>query len=98
MRRVSVHEHLVGEGGIQSEQILSRFAADYRAFYPELNEGVVSEQWKAETQKFGKTLKNGMRELNKLANIASREAFTLYESYGLPYEIIKEVGVLAQSP
>ena len=92
MRRVSVHEHLVGEGGIQSEQILSRFAADYRAFYPELNEGVVYEQWTAETQKFGKTLKNGMRELNKLANIASREAFTLYESYGLPYEIIKEVG------
>src|SRR5258708_4658815 len=34
----------------------------------------------------------GLRELGKIDSVDAKTAFTLYESYGLPYEVIKELG------
>jgi len=42
--------------------------------------------------KFQKTFKNGLRELEKLAVIDAPAAFKLFESFGLPYEVTKEIG------
>lgn len=46
----------------------------------------------AEDEKFQKTLVQGQRELNRLETITVEDAFKLYESYGLPFEVIKDLG------
>ncbi len=48
--------------------------------------------FRAESDKFNKTFVNGMRRLERLESIDTDTAFTLYESFGLPYEVIKEFG------
>ena len=65
--------------------------------YPELrkNEEKIHEVIKEETNKFLKTLVKGEKELNKLLkqteNISPEQVFMLYERYGLPVEITKEI-------
>jgi len=48
--------------------------------------------FRAESDKFNKTFVNGMRRLERLESIDIDTAFTLYESFGLPYEVVKEFG------
>lgn len=68
----------------------------YMDNYPELNENKDKILFLLETEenKFRKTLNNGLREINKLIDrnksISGKEAFTLYESFGFPIEMIKE--------
>ena len=47
---------------------------------------------KEEISKFDRTLAQGLRELDKLDLIDSIAAFNLFQSYGLPFEIIKDLG------
>lgn len=69
---------------------------NYAGIYPELNENrdKIISILDAEENKFRKTLNNGLREINKLIernkSVTGREAFTLYESFGFPVEMIKE--------
>jgi len=64
--------------------------------YPELNENKnnIISVLETEENKFRKTLNNGLREINKLIDrnksVSGKEAFTLYESFGFPIEMIKE--------
>jgi alanyl-tRNA synthetase len=44
----------------------------------------------SEKQKFEKAVAKGLSELRKLTAIDAKEAFHLYETYGLPFELIKE--------
>ncbi|MCW1948857.1 MAG: alanine--tRNA ligase [Candidatus Shapirobacteria bacterium] len=69
---------------------------NYAGIYPELNqnrERIISIL-DAEENKFRKTLNNGLREINKLIerskSVSGKEAFTLYESFGFPVEMIQE--------
>jgi len=77
---------------------------NYAGTYPELNQNrdKILSLLDAEETKFRKTLNNGLREINKLIEsslrggttkqsvISGREAFTLYESFGFPVEMIQE--------
>ncbi|MDD4784961.1 MAG: alanine--tRNA ligase [Candidatus Shapirobacteria bacterium] len=69
---------------------------NYAGIYPELNENKdkIISILEAEENKFRKTLNNGLREINKLIDrnksVSGKEAFTLYESFGFPVEMIKE--------
>lgn len=45
-----------------------------------------------ELVKFTKTLTHGQKELERLDVIDADSAFKLYESFGLPYEVIKDIG------
>lgn len=95
IRRVIVHEHLAGIGfrsGLELTHILNQVIQDYSAFYPELRKEVVIPVFEDEYNKFKKTIDNGLKELEKIAAIDAKSAFKLYESFGLPYEIIKELG------
>ena len=60
--------------------------------YPELQNERILEELSLETRKFRKTVENGLKELNKIETINSLAAFKLYESFGLPFEVIKELG------
>lgn len=72
--------------------LLKKVVDMYHSFYPELNTEVVVSEFEKEYEKFNKSVKIGLRELEKTSNIDSITAFNLYQSYGLPYEIIKEFG------
>lgn len=68
----------------------------FAGIYPELdqNRDKIISVLDAEENKFRKTLNNGLREINKLIernkSVSGKEAFTLYESFGFPVEMIQE--------
>jgi len=72
--------------------ILSSIIREYLPFYDNLEEGKIRDVFKEEAEKFWKTMAKGLAELNKLETIDAQTAFKLYESYGLPYESIKDSG------
>lgn len=93
MRRIIVIEHFAGDQRINMvKDLLPVIVGTYRAAYPELHIDVILDEWDMERTKFLKTVKNGLKELAKCETIDNTTAFKLYESYGLPYEIIKEMG------
>ncbi len=65
----------------------------YQNPYPELNREQIVTVFKEEQTRFERTLQNGLKELNKLEKVDAVGAFKLYESFGLPYEVIKDVEV-----
>lgn len=73
-------------------RLLEIVVAEYGKFYPELERerknifSVVAD----EQAKFGRTLRRGLKELDRMDSVDAKAAFHLYESYGLPYEVIKD--------
>ena len=69
---------------------------NFAGIYPELdqNKDKILQNLEIEETKFRRTLDKGLRELKKLIDqkkqISCQEAFTLYESYGFPVEMILE--------
>jgi len=71
---------------------------DYCEIYPELSRNVefIINQIKDEEKKFAQTLKQGLKEFekieqNKVSEISGKQAFNLYQTYGFPIEITKEL-------
>lgn len=91
MRRAIVHEHLAN-GAFDIMDVLRGAVRFYKDFYPELDEAAITEAFDAERTKFSGTLRRGLKELDRLESVDADTAFRLYESFGLPYEIIKELG------
>jgi len=73
-------------------EILNKVVELYKENYSELNPDNIIVVFDAENDKFQKTFKNGLHEMEKLEIIDGASAFKLYESFGLPYEVIVEVG------
>ncbi|MFH1662085.1 MAG: alanine--tRNA ligase [Candidatus Falkowbacteria bacterium] len=76
-----------------TKEIAKIVAHDYGEIYPELinNIDFVINNFKAEEIKFSKTLENGLKEFNKLEKITGKDAFNLYQTYGFPIEMTKEL-------
>ncbi len=92
MRRIIVHEHLLGENALHFDNLFKIVIQEYQPFYSNLNEAVVLNEFHKEKEKFSKTIRNGLKELGRVQELDAISAFRLFESYGLPYEIIKELG------
>lgn len=73
-------------------QLLNKVVKLYDSHYQELDREKILNVFDEESKKFKKTLVKGIRELNKLDEINAQSAFKLYESFGLPYEVIKDLG------
>jgi len=91
IRRIIVQEYL-SKGADLIGKVLGRTVDLYKKYYSELNEDAIIEEFNKENGKFQKTLKTGIKELEKIDSIDAATAFKLYESYGLPYEVVKEIG------
>ena len=63
----------------------------YGNLYTNLDEPVIRTVIEEEESKFSKTVKQGMKELEKTDHVDAAAAFRLYESYGLPYELIRDL-------
>jgi alanyl-tRNA synthetase len=92
MRRMIVQAYV---NGIETEalhDILKSIVQHYGAYYPNLNPMLILSEFDKENDKFQKTFKNGLKEMEKVPSIDAASAFKLYESFGLPFEVIQEVG------
>jgi alanyl-tRNA synthetase len=78
--------------GVNASALLEEVHALYGEFYKELDMKVVSDVFFEEQDKFLKTLANGLKELGKLETVDAKSAFRIFESSGLPYEVIKDLG------
>ncbi|HXF43936.1 MAG TPA: alanine--tRNA ligase-related protein [Candidatus Paceibacterota bacterium] len=91
MRRLQTHLYLTGNP-IEPFHLFAEVNENYEKFYPELNGELIFEEWDAERARFEKTLATGLKELERIKKLDAKSAFAIFSSYGLPYEIIKELG------
>jgi len=87
----------IEEGGLI--EVAKSIIAQYGGFYEELNknsEKILLELSKEE-QRFGKTLKKGIKEFERLIStlaglsISGQDAFRLYDTFGFPLEFTEEL-------
>jgi len=67
--------------------------AVYGVAYPELTRETIVTVFNDEYAKFQKTMAQGAKELARMDTVTAQSAFRLFESYGLPYEAIKEMAL-----
>ncbi len=94
MRRAMAYEKIYELPSCLLDSMVGGVTEYYSEWYPELS-GMREEIILAlaqEREKFSRTIERGVRELSRLETIDAPGAFKLYETFGLPYEIIKEVG------
>jgi len=89
MRRVI--NHLSGSDTTLTHDIFAKIVEIYGQSYPNLNTNTLIYEFDHEKEKFDKTLRHGLKELERLSEVDAQSAFRLYESFGLPFEIIKDV-------
>lgn len=92
MRRVITHNFIAKTDITLMHDIFAKILEIYGSYYKELNAGLIINEFESENEKFMQTLKSGLRELDKVERVDAGNAFMLYESFGLPYEIIKDLG------
>ncbi len=95
LRRAIVHGKMLGLKDTWVEKIVSGYIRAYSEAYPELEQNrrnilnVILE----EEQKFGKTLEAGLKEFRKYKEVTGTDAFNLFQSFGIPWEITKELAL-----
>ncbi|MEK7217648.1 MAG: alanine--tRNA ligase-related protein [Patescibacteria group bacterium] len=94
LRRAMVYDNQANLSPQVFENVLRKVIEMYGREYPEIKskKDEIVNSYFAEWNKFKKALSSGIKELEKLGIIDAQSAFKLYESYGLPFEVIKEVG------
>jgi alanyl-tRNA synthetase len=92
IRRAIREAHKMGHEDACLAQVARDFIRLYENVYASVknNEAVIIDEISMEEAKFQKTIKNGLRELSKLQSIDGKEAFGLFETYGLPFEMIRD--------
>lgn len=92
IRRAIREAHKMGHEDACLAQVARDFIHIYQDVYESVrnNEIVIIDEITMEEAKFQKTIKNGLRELSKIQTIDGKEAFRLFETYGLPVEMIRE--------
>ncbi|OGN05587.1 MAG: hypothetical protein A2831_03525 [Candidatus Yanofskybacteria bacterium RIFCSPHIGHO2_01_FULL_44_17] len=71
--------------------IFAKIVEIYGQYYPKLNANEIIYEFDRERERFEKTLQQGLKELDIMDSVGAAEAFRLYESFGLPYEVVKEI-------
>ena len=74
------------------ESVSEVVAKQYGDIYPEIADTKHSiSVWQEEFSKFQEVINKGMKMLEKYDTITGADAFYLYESFGLPFELTKEL-------
>jgi len=100
IRRSMREELKLSAGGKVLLPLIEKIIADYGPTYPQLtkNRDLVLTLFKNECEKFAKTLVKGnvffaknLERFKKEGRISGKDAFDLYQSYGFPIEMTKEL-------
>lgn len=110
LRRASQHAQKLGIAADRAEDsalvrsaimILEKYKAAYRELDgDDVYQMIKSEIWKEELQ-FGHTLVQGLREFERVAkgsSISGEQAYTLFTTYGFPFEMTKELAAERHIP
>lgn len=79
------------------KRVAKKFIDYYKEDYPELNESekFILDEIEKEEIKFNETLEKGIKEFEKMIRekkeISGKDAFFLYQSFGFPFEITKDL-------
>ncbi len=104
IRRMIIQAHLETFGSFSGTDTLSlgipedtkrmfdKIYQNYSNFYPELNLNIVNEVFDKEFNQFNKTFRQGLEEIKFNNTITAPVAFNLYGTFGITFEIIKDVG------
>jgi len=83
------------ELGMEQDEWLSNVFAllvvPYIHAYPNFEDKVRIEVITHEVDKFRKTIKEGLKEVEKIKDIDGKKAFDLYQTFGFPYEVTEEL-------
>ena len=90
IRRMLVYEHIYGADAVRISDLIKQVGNLYAMADSEV--AIVLQEFVKEKTRFQKSVVRGLKELERLSSINAQTAFMLYESYGLPYEIVKELG------
>ncbi|MBB5234542.1 alanine--tRNA ligase [Deinococcus budaensis] len=100
LRRASRHAYLLGLREPTLYKLVPLVVEKMGGAYPELvgEQGRVEAAIRAEEERFLKTLEGGIQRLNGLlsglsrgASLPGEEAFLLYDTYGFPLDLTKEI-------
>ncbi|MSR76218.1 MAG: alanine--tRNA ligase [Candidatus Ryanbacteria bacterium] len=93
LRRVFAFEELYKMPVHIIDALLHDIVHEYGETYKDLGAkaDTVRAEVTAERERFMRTLKSGIKEINNLPTIDAIVAFNLYQSFGISYEIIKDV-------
>jgi alanyl-tRNA synthetase len=98
IRRALRHGHKLGQTRPFFHKLVEDLDKEMGAAYPELTEAKerVAQVLKAEEERFGETLENGMKILEaQLAKDSKKldgaTAFTLYDTYGFPLDLTADI-------
>ena len=98
IRRALRHGHKLGQTRPFFHKLVADLDIEMGSAYPELTEAKerVAQVLKAEEERFGETLENGMKILEaQLAkdpqNLDGATAFTLYDTYGFPLDLTADI-------
>jgi alanyl-tRNA synthetase len=97
IRRAAIHGRKVGLSAPLSRGV-GVAVSMFKDHYPELKERekVITEVVEAESERFNKTLEQGMEQFEKVAaqhpkTIPGADAFRLHDTYGFPLELTREL-------
>jgi alanyl-tRNA synthetase len=97
IRRAIRHGRKLGIEGLFTREVGKVAIDQFSPIWPELkdNEERILNILEEEEKKFSRTLENGLKELDKKlkeqSSISGKDAFALYETYGLPLEVTEEI-------
>ena len=99
IRRAMLYGQKIGIDEPFLYKLVNVVVENMKSFYPELvnNQSKIEKMVKSEEEKFLLTLKNGEAILNKFLNnsdlktLPGEEAFKLYDTYGFPFDLTKEI-------
>ncbi|MBS0213370.1 MAG: alanine--tRNA ligase [Proteobacteria bacterium] len=98
IRRALRHGWMLGVRGDFFWKMVQPLVEEMGAAYPELaaKQRLIEEALRAEEQRFGETLENGMRVFDEVAAKASGtipgvDAFRLYDTYGFPVDLTADI-------
>ncbi|WP_428897201.1 alanyl-tRNA synthetase [Parelusimicrobium proximum] len=101
IRRAVRYGRLCGAQDTFMYKLTAKVREIFGGVYPELvkNADYITKVLKTEEEMFLKTLITGEKELDSLLNkknkgISGEEAFNLYETFGFPFELTKEIALL----
>ncbi len=77
----------------QIDELIKVIVEKYGDAYTNLNNGEIGNYIKTELSQFEHSLERGLKEFEKMSKneISGSEAFTLFSSYGFPFEMTKEL-------
>jgi alanyl-tRNA synthetase len=98
IRRALRHGYMLGVRGLFFHKMVAALVEQMGAAYPELVEksGLVERALKAEEERFGMTLEQGMKLFEEVAakasgSIPGEQAFRLYDTYGFPLDLTADI-------